>query len=251
MSENFKLVRINSDYCNYLRNYDYRVMYNSSEKEMRPFVGVLFEVNDFKYFAPLASPKPKHLKMKNSIDFYKINSGKLGAINLNNMIPVVENLITYIDLDKECITNQEEKYQKMMKVQIYWLNRHDNTLKDKASELYERYMTGNLKPNIIMRCCDFRILEEKCIEYSRIRTLFPDLQYITNIEDLYYIYDYLNNQDEFEKIVQLLDTPQKCATIQNMSKDEINSVLTRQIDDKTYKNEDIDFFLDTKEDPYN
>ena len=83
-----KLVTVNSKYCEYLRQYDYRVSFNSNEKETRPFVGILFEINEIKYFAPLSSPKPKHQKMKNTIDFYKIDSGKLGAINFNNMIPV-------------------------------------------------------------------------------------------------------------------------------------------------------------------
>lgn len=50
--------------------------------------GILFTVNGFHYYAPLTSPKPKHLQMKNQIDFLKINQGQWGAINFNNMIPV-------------------------------------------------------------------------------------------------------------------------------------------------------------------
>ena len=37
---------------------------------------------------PLTSPKPKHLHMKNQIDFLKIKGGEWGAVNFNNMIPV-------------------------------------------------------------------------------------------------------------------------------------------------------------------
>lgn len=39
---NFKLkiVRIDTDYCDYLRKYDRRVVYNENEKELRPFVGI-------------------------------------------------------------------------------------------------------------------------------------------------------------------------------------------------------------------
>lgn len=36
----------------------------------------------------LTFPKKKHKVMKNDIDFRKIDGGNLGAINLNNMIPV-------------------------------------------------------------------------------------------------------------------------------------------------------------------
>ena len=68
MDRNYNLVTVSSRYCEYLRKYDYRVSYNSNEKNTRPFVGVLFEINEYKYFAPLSSPKPKHLTMKNNID---------------------------------------------------------------------------------------------------------------------------------------------------------------------------------------
>ena len=45
MKENFKLVRIDDKYCDYLRKYDSKVMYNANRKSLRPFVGILFEVN--------------------------------------------------------------------------------------------------------------------------------------------------------------------------------------------------------------
>ena len=38
---------------------------------MRPYIGVLFEVDNSKYFAPLSSPKPKHLKLKTKLDFMR------------------------------------------------------------------------------------------------------------------------------------------------------------------------------------
>lgn len=49
------------------------------------------------YIAPLGSLKPKHLTMKNNIDFIKIDNGKLGVINLNNMIPVNKNVMIMED----------------------------------------------------------------------------------------------------------------------------------------------------------
>lgn len=53
--------------------------------------GILFKIDTFEYFAPLSSPKLKHIKMKNTLDFLKIKNGELGAINFNNMIPVMKN----------------------------------------------------------------------------------------------------------------------------------------------------------------
>ena len=131
MNNNLILVRIDMDYCNYLRLYDRKVSYNYDKKELRPFVGVLFEINDCMYFAPLSSPKAKHLKIKSNLDFLKLDKGKLGAINFNNMIPVTEKNIVKLDLDKKCINKSEEKYVKLLKEQIYWLNRNEETSEDK------------------------------------------------------------------------------------------------------------------------
>ena len=87
-----KLYKISEKYIHFLREVDpVNVKYN--KKERRPYVGVVLEIQQFFYFAPLDSPKPKHLTMKNSLDFIKIDGGTLGVINLNNMIPVTKDAL--------------------------------------------------------------------------------------------------------------------------------------------------------------
>ena len=80
---------------------------NQNAKNNRPFVGILFKVNNFFYFAPLTSPKKKHIKLKNKIDFLKIDNGILGAINFNNMIPVNINDFTKVEIS---ISTKNVKY---------------------------------------------------------------------------------------------------------------------------------------------
>ena len=63
--ENFKIVRIDTDYSDYLRKFDTKVIYNKGSKKLRPFIGILFKINKWEYFAPLSSPKPKHKSMRN------------------------------------------------------------------------------------------------------------------------------------------------------------------------------------------
>ena len=167
MSNQLMLVKLDTAYCNYLRSFDKKVPYNFNEKELRPFIGVLFKIDDLMYFAPLSSPKPKYLKMKSKLDFFKIDNGKLGVINFNNMLPVCEDNITKLDLDKECLTKSEEKYTKLLKEQIYWLNRNDEKLYGRSKKLYDKYVLGTLDSNIAKRCCDFKLLEDKCMEYNR------------------------------------------------------------------------------------
>lgn len=162
-----KIVRVDSKYCDYLRNYDAKIAYNKFEKELRPFIGVLFQIDKYEYFAPLSSPKPKHIKMKNTIDFFKIKNGQLGAVNFNNMIPVTQKNYSLIDLNKEGLTTSELKYQKLLKEQLLWLNSNYNKVKNNSYKLYELYIKDKLPSNIKSRCCNFKLLEEKCTIYNK------------------------------------------------------------------------------------
>lgn len=163
---NLKIVRVDSNYCDYLRQFDSRVPYNNKNKELRPFVGILFNVNECEYFAPLSSPKPKHKKMSNGIDFLKIDDGDLGAVNFNNMIPVESNNYWLVDLDREYEELSEQKYYILLSKQLAWLDSNYDKVKKKSSKLYQLYINNKLPNNIKDRCCNFKLLEEKCALYN-------------------------------------------------------------------------------------
>ena len=168
MIRNFKIVKVDYNYCNYLRQFDNKVSYNAGTKEMRPFIGILFVVNDCEYFAPLASPKVKHIHMKNNIDFVKIDNGRYGVVNFNNMIPVTKDNYELFDLNKIPKDTYELKWQNLLKSQLLWLNKNIKTVKRKAIKLYEMYKNNRLDERIKIRCCNFILLEEKCKEYNKI-----------------------------------------------------------------------------------
>ncbi|MBR1386060.1 MAG: type III toxin-antitoxin system ToxN/AbiQ family toxin [Bacilli bacterium] len=166
MIKNFRLVKVDYKYCDYLRQFDNKVSYNAGLKELRPFIGILFVVNKYEYFAPLSSPKAKHLKMKNNIDIIKIHDGNLGVINFNNMIPVMKNNYELFDLNKIPSNSSELKRQLLLKSQLQWLNRHNKIVRTKAIKLYDKYKNNDLPINIKNRCCNFILLEEKCNSYK-------------------------------------------------------------------------------------
>lgn len=158
------LVTIDDKYCDYLRNFDSRVPFNHDNKKLRPFVGILFEINKCKYFAPLSSPKPKHLRMHDTLDFLRLDEGKLGAINFNNMLPVTDDNITILDLNNN---KNDIQYNNLLKSQIYWLNRNKEIIYTKAKALYFDFTNNNLGENLRNRCCDFLLLENVCKEYKK------------------------------------------------------------------------------------
>jgi len=163
MKKELKLVIVKTEYCNFLKKYDKKVIYNFDKKKRRPFVGVLFEVNNCLYFAPLTSPKPKHLTMKNSLDFYRIDNGKLGAINFNNMIPVKENNIEIINHKNI----NDSQYSKLLKQQLRYLKRNQNDIFKLSKILYNSYTKRRLNKQMRERCCNFSLLEKKCYEYNK------------------------------------------------------------------------------------
>ena len=90
-----------------------------------------------------------------AVGYYEVRDnetdGKLGAINFNNMLPVTKNNIIKLDLDKECLTKSEEKYSKLLKEQIYWLNRNDEKLYGRSKKLYDKGKLKNKSHNLISK----------------------------------------------------------------------------------------------------
>ena len=159
---------VKSDYCDFLRATDSCVPLTSDEKEGRPFVGLLFEVNGVNYYAPLTSPKPKHLRMHNQVDFIKINGGVYGAINLNNMIPIHNNSITLVNPTiQENDSAEDIAYKQLLSNQLTWCNAHKDDILDKALKLYQMVTSGKGYPQLISRCCNFILDEQKLREYIR------------------------------------------------------------------------------------
>ena len=103
-----RLYHVSDTYIQYLKQFDERVPDNKNQK--RPYVGIVVEVGGVTYYAPLSSPKPKHLKMKNGKDFRKINKGVYGAINFNNMIPVPVEELLLIDFN----AIQDKQYRRLL-----------------------------------------------------------------------------------------------------------------------------------------
>lgn len=157
--EKLKLYKIKDAYVEYLHTFDDKVLFNKKEK--RVYIGIIYNISNVKYCIPLSSPKSKHLTMHNSVDFSKINNGKDGAINFNNMIPVIDEVIIDFDVMKEEVIG----YRNILFNQIRFIKRNKEEIKNKANDLYEK-ITVHKSQYLIERCVDFKLLEEKCLEYN-------------------------------------------------------------------------------------
>lgn len=167
MYKSFKIVKVDSKYCDYLRQYDNKVSYNAGTKDFRPFIGVLFMIDKCEYFAPLSSPKPKHSKLKNTLDLIKIENGTYGVVNFNNMIPVMDKNYVIFDLNKKTENRAENFKLELLRNQLRWLTANKKDVNTKSKLLYNLYKSNKLPKNVKDRCCNFPLLEEKCREYNK------------------------------------------------------------------------------------
>ena len=174
MNEKDKLyfITLTSNYLKYLGIYENKV----SLKANRPFIGIVFKVNNKKYFAPLSSPKEKHKGMKTNIDFFKIDKGKLGIINFNNMIPVINNDLCRNKLDLEMLSKSlntdDIKYFRLLKNQLEYCEKNKNIILAKAKKIYNIF-TKNLdklsesQKKMYGRVNNFKVLEHASKEFEK------------------------------------------------------------------------------------
>ena len=172
------LYTLDVKYVRDLANADNRVMSVSPQqhKENRPFVGIIIIMKQHNYCIPMTSPKPKHNKMKNDLDFSKIldsNNCLIGALNFNNMIPVSNDVIQKLDIrPSSSDTPKEREYKELLNNQLDWCNDNIDNIIKKANKLY-RLITQNPEKsfNLTRRCCDFKKLEAVLDEIIRVENI--------------------------------------------------------------------------------
>lgn len=156
---------IKDSYIDFLRRYDTLVADNKHEG--RPYIGIVIELGEIKYYAPLTSPKPKHLKMKNGKDFRKIKQGEYGGINFNNMIPVPDSALLRFDISRE----PNEKYRRLLQNQYRAVKDDFAAIVATATRLRGLLLApeAELSPfdrRMKSRCCNIALLEKVFKDYK-------------------------------------------------------------------------------------
>lgn len=170
--DKLKFYEVDEDYIDYLRNFDERVAMpkKGDRTQSRKYVGILFKINDFNYFVPLSSYKEHlHDQFGERHDFIKITEKnpknkyqKYAVLYLNNMIPVPDNALISFDITTDV---SDPQYSNLLK-------REYLVCVDKTKQIRESsrivYNTRKELPDgkLGKRCCDFLLLEEKCLAYK-------------------------------------------------------------------------------------
>ena len=172
----YKFVVITDEYIDYLRETVPSVMSNKAKSRTyhRKYLGILEELNGFKYFIPLSSPKPKDYakngkpRFDTLITIYMKDSKRLyGTLRFNNMIPVPESEILLYDLNDE----GDLKYKLIVFNELYFVRQNKDKIERTAKNLYEAKKNQPSEPKgkqpLLEMTLDFAKLEELCREFGK------------------------------------------------------------------------------------
>lgn len=161
--DNIRFYEINAKYVDYLAPYAPHLFHNSKKGQanQRKYIGIVFQINDIEYFAPLSSFKPKHEKMKEGLDFIKIL--RYAVINLNNMFPVPYSERVYVNFE----TIKDPNYKSLLLAEYRYIKSVQKKIQKNAAALYKHKQINGDSTSLARRCNDFALLEDKCRSYKR------------------------------------------------------------------------------------
>lgn len=160
-----KIYAINNEYVRYLKGIDSKVpdVYGGG----KPFVGIIVSVEGHNYMAPLTSYKIKQDRIRPSMPTcVKLHEhgnpeNKLGMIQLNNMIPVLESEVSLFDFEA-----QNTNYRRLLIKQHVYIKTVIEEIETKALKLH-RLVTISNDEFLCRLSCDFKLLEAHYTSYGK------------------------------------------------------------------------------------
>ncbi|MCM1263258.1 MAG: type III toxin-antitoxin system ToxN/AbiQ family toxin [Butyrivibrio sp.] len=166
---------MNEKYLDYLRIVEKRIpLTDYGTDRYKPFFGILFEIGDLYYVTQISHAQPRHERLKQQKDFYKVFDPKnpkrlLAVVNLNYMFPIPKDETTPFE-KKEIHTYrtfkseiEKSKYINLLDVELMAINSLD--IGTKAEELY-RLKYDKPEHVVSKRCIDFKDMERLALQYK-------------------------------------------------------------------------------------
>lgn len=170
------LYTVSNDYIDYLIKFDNNIMYREGKGYIneRKYVGVVLEINGYKYFAPLSSPKNSDYFYKNGlkqirksiiplIRLVTADGVLLSKVKLDSMIPVPDKCLTLYDYDNET----DLKYKALVSKEIICLRKMRERILKNARVLYNQKTKKYQNIGYLNSTTDFKTLEAACDKYTK------------------------------------------------------------------------------------
>ena len=161
--DSIKFYEIDEKYITYLSSFSPHLFLNKKpgQHNERKYIGIVFQIDGYDYFAPLSSFKQKHYAMKDGVDFIKIKN--YAVINLNNMFPAPECTRKYVDIGSQ----PDPRYRNLLLAEYRYIKSIQEKIRKNAQALYKiKLKDGNATP-LAKRSNDFKALEEASKKFRK------------------------------------------------------------------------------------
>jgi len=160
-----KFYEVDGQYIKYLKeNGDSKIPNIEYSKHKKFFCGIVLTINNLNYFAPVSSNNKKvHTSFvimdtdKHTKEFKPISS-----LRFSFMFPCPIEYLSQKDFSKE-----DKKYYILLRKKLHYCNINREKIKKLANEVYKLGL--NEKTRKKFNICDFKKLEEKCLEYIELK----------------------------------------------------------------------------------
>ena len=153
-----KFYDIDKEYINYLKTFDKQVpniAYSSNNK----FVcGIVLEVNNIKYYAPIS-----HKTDKQQTNLQIFDNGKpISTIKFSFMIPAYNEVLKVKNFKE--IAKSDPNYAALLQAEYSYCSSHIKDIQNKALSVYKIGCNKNHRLNYT--CCNFKLLENHYLKYK-------------------------------------------------------------------------------------
>ncbi len=154
---------VTSEYVKFLQQFDSKVPNNGglNYKSSKVYIGILLEISNHKFLAPLSSYKPQQDSIDSSSPTaFKLHErlnpdNKLGMIALNYMIPVLDSEIAELDIEA-----QNDKYKRMLNKQYEFIKAHRTEIMERAAKLYAHIVVKRTSFFVRISCDIPKLVDE-------------------------------------------------------------------------------------------
>lgn len=166
---------VDRDYIAYLQQAEFqkrgftRVPNVDYESGKQKFIcGIVFEAPQtrLKYFVGVT-----HYRTQKSENFLLIVENDRvpvkGSLRFNYMFPVPTQMVTRKDISGE----SDMAYKILLSKELKAVNEHADEILSQAHSVYNKIVNRTCSENLLLNSCDFTYLEEKCVEFCKLRSL--------------------------------------------------------------------------------
>lgn len=158
-SDILKFYEVDNNYIQYLKKFEPKIP-NFNYKNNNKFVcGIVLKINKCNYYVPVSSNK---IIFKSSLPIYD-KSKITSTLKFSFMFPIPNSCCSVKNFNAVNMP-----YKRLLQKELKYCNSIRDDIRQKAKDIYDTVIN---KESYIMvkNCCDFKLLEQKCIEYEQNR----------------------------------------------------------------------------------